>query len=203
MKSLKKVLTTVLLSTTLLISGVVSTTVFAYSDNVEKKLEKINKNIEKQNEKLSKQNQKRSNRNNSSSSSSSSSSSGSSSTKSEKIQKKISELQEDMSDIKAKEDAKIAKVVKSIEGRKKQSNNKIENLNKLKTTKNEAARKKYENDVKARKAIEPTYVAPAFKFNSSSIDRQIAEEKEKLRDYDADISKARGTSTKKPTKKSK
>lgn len=197
MKSLKKVLTTVLLSTTLLISGVVSTTVFAYSDNVEKKLEKINKNIEKQNEKLSKQNQKRSNRNNSSSSS------GSSSTKSEKIQKKISELQEDMSDIKAKEDAKIAKVVKSIEGRKKQSNNKIENLNKLKTTKNEAARKKYENDVKARKAIEPTYVAPAFKFNSSSIDRQIAEEKEKLRDYDADISKARGTSTKKPTKKSK
>ncbi len=200
MKSLKKVLTTVLLSTTLLISGVVSTTVFAYSDNVEKKLEKINKNIEKQNEKLSKQNQKRSNRNNSSSSSSSS---GSSSTKSEKIQKKISELQEDMSDIKAKEDAKIAKVVKSIEGRKKQSNNKIENLNKLKTTKNEAARKKYENDVKARKAIEPTYVAPAFKFNSSSIDRQIAEEKEKLRDYDADISKARGTSTKKPTKKSK
>lgn len=197
MKSLKKVLTTVLLSTTLLISGVVSTTVFAYSDNVEKKLEKINKNIEKQNEKLSKQNQKRSNRNNSSSSS------GSSSTKSEKIQKKISELQEDMSDIKAKEDAKIAKVVKSIEGRKKQSNNKIENLNKLKTTKNEAARKKYENDVKARKAIEPTYVAPDFKFNSSSIDRQIAEEKEKLRDYDADISKARGTSTKKPTKKSK
>lgn len=197
MKSLKKVLTTVLLSATLLISGVVSTTVFAYSDNVEKKLEKINKNIEKQNEKLSKQNQKRSNRNNSSSSS------GSSSTKSEKIQKKISELQEDMSDIKAKEDAKIAKVVKSIEGRKKQSNNKIENLNKLKTTKNEAARKKYENDVKARKAIEPTYVAPAFKFNSSSIDRQIAEEKEKLRDYDADISKARGTSTKKPTKKSK
>lgn len=46
-----------------------------------------------------------------------------------------------MSDIKAKEDAKIAKVVKSIEGRKRQSSNKIENLNKSKTTKSEAARK--------------------------------------------------------------
>lgn len=197
MKSVKKVLVTFLLSTTLLIGGIVPLTAFAYSANVEKKLEKINKNIEKQNEKLSKQNQKRSNRNNSSSSS------GSSSTKSEKIQKKITELQEDMSDIKAKEDAKIAKVVKSIEGRKRQSSNKIENLNKSKTTKSEAARKKYENDVKARKVTDPTYVAPAFKFNSSSIDRQIAEEKEKLRDYDADIAKARGATVNKRTKKSK
>lgn len=57
--------------------------------------------------------------------------------------------------------------------------------------------------MKARKVTDPTYVAPAFKFNSSSIDRQIAEEKEKLRDYDADIAKARGAPVNKPTKKSK
>lgn len=196
MQSLKKVLVTILLSTTLLIGGVVSTTAFAYSQNVEKKLEKIDKQIEKQNEKLNKQNEKRSSRNNSSSSSSSS-------TKTEKIQKKITELQEDASDIKSKEDAKIAKVVKSIEGRKKQSNNKIDNLTKLKVTKSEAAKQKYDNDVKARKAVDPIYVAPAFKFNSSSIDNQIAAEKQKLLDYDADIEKARGTYTKKQVKKSK
>ena len=48
MKSVKKVLVTFLLSTTLLIGGIVPLTAFAYSANVEKKLEKINKNIEKE-----------------------------------------------------------------------------------------------------------------------------------------------------------
>ena len=46
-------------------------------------------------------------------------------------------------------------------------------------------------------------MAPAFKFNSSSIDKQIAAEKEKIRDYDADIAKARGTFVKKTVKKNK
>lgn len=199
MKSLKKVLATFLLSTTLLTGVCVSTTAFAYSANVEKKLEKIEKNIAKQNEKLQKQEQKRSNRNNSSSSSNS----GSSSSKTEKIREKISDLQEEASDIKEKEDAKIAKVVKSIESRKTQSNNKIATLTKSKATKSEAAKKKYENDVKARKATDPTYVAPAFKFNSNSIDKQIADEKAKLVDYDADIAKARGTNVNKKVKKNK
>ena len=75
--------------------------------------------------------------------------------------------------------------------------------NKSKTTKSEAARKKYDNDLKARKAADPNYVAPAFKFNSSSIDKQIAAEKEKIRDYDADIAKARGTFVKTTVKKNK
>lgn len=189
MKSLKTIVSTVLLSITLVGGMSFSTTTFAYSANVEKKLEKIQKNIDKQNEKLSKQQQKRSNRNNSSGYNSS----GSSSSKTQKIQDKIADLQEEASDIKQKEDAKIAKVVKSIEGRKKQSTNKINNLNKSKTTKLEAAKKKYENDVKVRKETDPTYKAPPFKFNSESIDKQIAAEKEKLRDYDVDIAKARGT----------
>lgn len=201
MKSLKKILSTFLLSSTLIIGGVVPTTVFAYSANVEKKLEKINKDIEKQNEKLSKQEQKRSSRNSSSSYSGGSSGSNSSSKKTEKIRDKIADLQEDAADIKKKEDAKIAKVVQSIENRKKQSNNKIATLTKSKTTKSDAAKQKYENDLKARKATDPTYVAQPFKFNSSSIDRQIAEEKAKLVDYDADIAKARGTYTKQTVKK--
>lgn len=201
MKSLKTILSTVLLSATL-ISGVsISPTTFAYSANVEKKLEKIDKDIAKQNEKLAKQEKKRSNRSNSSGYSSSGSSSSSS--KTEKIRDKIADLQEEATDIKQKEDAKIAKVVKSIEGRKKQSTNKINNLNKSKATKMEAAKKKYENDVKARKETEPTYKAPAFKFNSASIDKQIAAEKEKLRDYDVDIAKARGTYKPTTSKKSK
>lgn len=199
MKSLKKVLVTFLLSSTLLIGGVVSTTAFAYSQNVEKKLEKIDKQIEKQNEKLSKQNQKRSNRNNSSGSSSS----GSSSTKTAKIRDKISELQEDASDIKEKEDKKIAKTVSSIESRKKQSSNRIENLSKSKIIKMEAAKKKYDNDIKTKKAAQVNYVAPAFLFNSKSIDKQIADEKEKIRGYNADIEKARGTYTKQQVKKNK
>lgn len=193
------ILSTVLLSATL-ISGVsISTTTFAYSANVEKKLEKIDKDIAKQNEKLAKQEKKRSNRSNSSGYSSS----GSSSSKTEKIRDKIADLQEEAADIKQKEDAKIAKVVKSIEGRKKQSTNKINNLNKSKATKMEAAKKKYENDVKARKETEPTYKAPPFKFNSASIDKQIAAEKEKLRDYDVDIAKARGTYKQTTSKKNK
>lgn len=201
MKSLNKVFATFLLSTTLVIGGIIPVTAFAYSANVEKKLEKINKDIEKQNEKLNKQQQKRSSRNNSSSYSSGSSGSNSSSKKSEKIRDKIADLQEEAADIKKKEDAKIAKVVQSIENRKKQSNNKIATLTKSKTTKNAAEKQKYDNDVKARKLTDPTYVAPPFKFNSSSIDRQIAAEKEKLADYDADIAKARGTYVKKPVKK--
>lgn len=200
MKSLKKIFATFLLSTTLIIGGIVPVPAFAYSANVEKKLEKIQKDIEKQNEKLNKQQQKRSSRNNSSSYGGSSGS-NSSSKKSEKIRDKISDLEKDAADIKKKEDAKIAKVVQSIENRKKQSNNKIATLTKSKATKSAAAKQKYDNDVKARKLTDPTYVAPPFNFNASSIDKQIAEEKAKLVDYDADIAKARGTYVKKPVKK--
>lgn len=201
MKSLKTIVSTVLLSAAL-ISGVsVSTITFAYSPAVEKKLEKIDKDIEKQNEKISKQQQKRSSRN--SSSSSTSGSTSSSSKKISKIREKIADLEEDAADIRKKEDAKIAKVVKAMDGRKKQSNNKIQSLNKSKATKLEAAKKKYENDVKARKETDPNYKAPPFKFNSDSIDKQIAIEKQKLLELNEDIAKARGTYKPRSSKKNK
>jgi lipopolysaccharide export LptBFGC system permease protein LptF len=195
--SLKKVLVTFLLSTTLLIGGVFSTTVFAYSQSVERKLEKINKNIAKQNEKISKQSEKMSNRDGASRSS------GSSVTKTQKIRDKISDLEEQAAKIKKKEDDKISKIVNSIEGRKKQSLNKISNLEKNKTNKRDAARSKYENDIKLKKAADPTYIAPVFKFNSTALDKQLEKEKSKLIEYDEDIAKVRGTYEKKEVKKKK
>jgi hypothetical protein len=200
MKSLKKTVVTFLVSVILLSGGVASTTAFAYSKSVERKLEKIDDEIEQQNKKLNKQIQKRSERNNSSGSSNSS---DSSSTKTAKIRDKISELEQDASDIKDKEDKKIAKIVKSIESRKKQSSNRIENLTKEKIIKMEAAKKKHDNDIKTKKAAEANYVAPAFLYNSKSIDKQIADEQEKIRAYNSDIEKSRGTYIKKQDKKNK
>lgn len=189
MKSLKKVLVTFLLSSTLLIGSVISTTAFAYSSNVERKLEKIEKNIAKENDRLSKQKEKSRN-----------STSGSSGPRADKIKNRIVDLQENAADLKKKEDDKIAKAVKSVDNRKKQSSNRILRLEKDIANKRTAAKIKYDNDVKNRKLTDPTYVAPGFIYTSESVDKQIAAEKLKIRGFDENIAKIKGTKTKKGTK---
>lgn len=192
MKSLKKVLATFLLSSALLIGGVIPTTAFAYSSNVERKLEKIEKNIAKENERLSKQKAKTRN-----------STSGSDGPRADKIKNRIVDLQDNAAKLKKKEDEKIAKAVKSVDVRKKQSSNRIIQLEKDKTVKRTAAKLKYDNDVRNRKLADPTYVAPGFIFTSDSVDKQIAAEKLKIRGFDENISKIKGSKTKKGTKNNK
>jgi flagellar biosynthesis GTPase FlhF len=193
MKSLKKIFGILSLSIVIISAAIVPDTSFAYSQNVQDKLDKISKNIAKQQEKISKQNEKRSRRSNSSGSD----------PKTEKIKDKISDLQEQASDIRAKEDKKISKVVDAIEKKKYQSNNKIVRLEKEKKEKMAIAKNKYDREVKKRKDQDPNYSPPVFYFNSRSVDGQISAEKDKVRNYNIDISKARSSPDPKKIKKSK
>jgi len=176
-----------ILSTSFLLSGV--SPAFAYSDSVNKKIERLEDNIKKEQEKIDKDSKKRSNRNNRSSYSSSYSSSNnnSSSKKREKYQEKIEDYREEIADIKEKEDVKIEKKVKVINTQKQQSQNKIRNLQAAKAKKINSAKEKYQNDVKREIAKNPAYVAPAFDVNTLSDDRLISLEQEKTKKLDMQI----------------
>lgn len=154
---------------------------FAYSDSVEKKIERLEKDIEKQQEKLDKESNKRNKRNNRSSYSGSSSTSSSSDRKREKIQDKITDIRKEIDDIKKKEDDKIDKRVKSIDAQKQQSENKVRNLQSAREKKIAAEKKRYENLLEKEKKTNPSYVAPAFSVDTSSNDRLIAEEQKKIK----------------------
>lgn len=184
MKSLKKVFATFLLSTTLVIGMVVPITVFAYSESVEKKLEKIDKDIEKQEDKINKI------------SSRSSGTSGSKNTRADKIRDKINDLRNEAIEIKKKENKRVAKDVKAIELKKMQSKNKIKILEKDKLEKGKAAKQKYDNDVKARLLLDPKYKAPVFKYNTTAVDGQIKTERQKVEKMDEDIARLRGLNPK-------
>jgi hypothetical protein len=193
MKSLKKIFCVLSLSLFIIGGAIIPDTSFAYSQNVQDKLDKISKNIVKQQEKISKQNEKRSRRNNSTTTD----------PKTEKIKDKIIDLQEQATDIKTKEDKKISKIVDAIEKKKIQSNNKIIKLEKDKKEKIDVARNKYDRDVKTRRAQNPNYRAPEFYFNSRAVDAQISAEQDKIREYNIDIAKAGSSSNQKKIKKSK
>lgn len=188
MKSLKKVLVTIVLSSTLFIGGIVPITAFAYSESVEKKLEKIDKDIEKQEEKLNKI------------SSRSNGTSGSKNTRGDKIRERINDLRKEATDIQQKDNKRVAKDVKAIELKKTQSKNKIKALEKDKFEKGKAAKQKYDNDVKARMLVDPQYNPPVFKYSSGSVDGQIKSERQKIDRLDDEIAKLRGLSPQKNKK---
>lgn len=167
---------------------------FAYSENVEKKLEKIDDDVKRIQEKIDKKNKRRNNN------SSYNSSSGNSSNRTQKLQDKISDLQEDRKDIIDKENKRIDKAVKVIEGRKTQSQNKLKNLQKNIENKKKIAQTKYDNDKKRMlEQNSKSQIAP-FKFSSPSDENMIKAEQEKIKKYDADIQKIKNPA-KKMTKK--
>lgn len=168
---------------------------FAYSENVEKKLEKIDDDIKRIQEKIDKKNKRRNNNNNNYNSSS-----NSSSNRTQKLQDKITDLQEDRADIIEKENKRIDKAVKVIEGRKTQSQNKLKNLEKNIENKKKIAQTKYDNDKKRMlEQNSKAQIAP-FKFSSPSDENMIKAEKEKIKKYDTDIQKIKNPA-KKMTKK--
>lgn len=182
----KKKFLILLLSSMMLCGLTLSTGVLAYSQNVERKLDRISRNIDKQQEKITKITEKRSR-------GSRNGTNGASSTKISKIRDKIDDLKEEAEEIKKKEGTKINRAVKAVEAKKVQSKDKILLLEKTKLKKSDEAKRKYLADVALKKSNDPTYKAEPFKFDSKSIDAQIKSQRDKIKEYENEISVIRGT----------
>lgn len=157
---------------------------FAYSKNVERKIQSIETKIEKEKTKIQKIDEKKAKN-------SRKTISTSDTHKKDKIQEKIMNYQEQINTIKAAEDKKIKKDVDAIEKRIKQSSQRITNLEASEQRRIALEKKRFDNKVKLEQSKDIGYKAPAFVPSPSPNKNSMDIEKAKIEKYKEEIEQIR------------